>query len=1026
MKRVGSYVAEDVEERVFEIWRERSAHSRARAEARGGERFYFLDGPPYTTGRIHLGTTWNKILKDAVLRHRRMKGLDVMDRPGWDMHGLPIEVKVEESLGLSNKKEIEELGVDRFVEECRSFALRFKDQMTEQFRNLGVWLTWEDPYMTVTDEYIEAAWWALKRGHERDLLERGQRVVNWCPRCETALADSEVDYREVSDPSIYVKLPVEGREDEYVLVWTTTPWTVPSNVAVAVHPGYGYARVRIGEEVFIVAEQVAEDVAELAGAEEHDVLDTFLGEDLRGLRYRHPLEDLVPGQAEMHDRDEVHRVYLADFVTVEKTGCVHVAPGHGPEDFDLAQEHGLPVFSPVDEEGRFTDEAGRYSGKKVMESNEEIIRDLDERGALMSGSTVSHRYGHCWRCDTALVFIATEQWFLKISSLTDGMLEEIDRVDWTPEWAGSSRFRDWVEGGRDWCISRQRYWGIPLPVWVCEECGKETVVGTVEELEERGGSVEGLHRPHVDDVVIECGECGGGARRVEDVLDVWFDSAVASWANLDYPRRTDLFEKWWPADLVIEGHDQARGWFYSQLGAGSVAMDRAPYEAVMMHGFTLDEEGHKMSKSEGNVVSPEEVIERYGRDTLRLYLMGACAPWADLHFDWDECGNVYRALNVFWNVHRFASTYMSMDDFEPSKHPLQGQDLEPEDRWILSRAQSVAAEVDGAMDRLEPHVAARALKAFVLDDLSRWYVRIIRDRTWMEDEDPSKLAAYSALHSVLMDTARIAAPFVPFVAEEIYQSLAPEPLETLHLEEFPSSRGRIDTELEGDMSTVRSAVNLVSNARQKAGVSLRWPVRRVVVEGEGGGCVKRLEELFTKMTNAKGVTVTDEWSGLDERVEPDMSVLGPAFGEDAPRVAEAVRSSESRVEAVEVDGEPIELPEGAYGVVEEVPEGYASSASEGLRVFVDCRLDDELRSEGYAAELIRRTQETRKEMELEEDRRIAVTVDTDEKFEELVSPRSDYVMDETRADELSFGEVRGHMTEWEVEGHPLRVGVEPL
>lgn len=1023
MEKVRDYEAEEIEEGVKKYWSDVSAREKAHGK-QGDEKFYFLDGPPYTTGRIHLGTTWNKILKDAVLRFKRMKGFDVMDRPGWDMHGLPIEVKVEESLGLESKKEIEELGVAEFVEECRSFALRFMDSMTEQFKDLGAWFTWEDPYMTIRDEYIEAAWWAIERADDKGLLEKGLRVVNWCPRCETALADSEVEYREIEDPSIYVKFPVEG-EDEYILVWTTTPWTLPANVAVAVHPGFEYARVRMGDEVYVMAEALVEHVAEVAGADDFEVLETFPGEELRGLRYVHPLEEEVPEQAALHEDEAVHSIYMAEFVSVENTGCVHVAPGHGPEDFELGEEEGLPVFSPVDESGHFEEEAGKYAGSYVRDSNGEIIRDLEAGGFLLRRSDVEHRYGHCWRCDTPLVFIATEQWFLKISDIVEEMLAEVERVDWQPEWAGSSRFRDWVETGRDWCISRQRYWGIPFPVWICGDCGEELVVGTVEEMESCGGSVEELHRPYVDEVELECG-CGGRAQRVEDVLDVWFDSAVASWANLDFPREVNRFEDWWPADLIVEGHDQTRGWFYSQLGAGTVALDRAPYDQVMVHGFTLDEEGHKMSKSVGNVVRPEEVVERYGRDSLRLYMLSACAPWEDLHFDWDECGNSYRALNVFWNVYRFASTYMSMDEFDPGEHPLEEQELRPEDRWVLSRVEGLASEVEGAMEDLEPHVAARAFRDFAGEDLSRWYVRIIRDRTWREGDDPSKLAAYTTLHRVLTDTARIAAPFVPYVAEEMYRGMATEPLDTVHLEPFPEESRHRDEDLEGDMEVLREAVNLASNSRQKVGVNLRWPVRRIVVEGKAPGSVERLKDLFLKMTNAKEVTVTEKWGGLREEAVPDMSVLGPAFGEDAPRVADEIESAGPGVGSVEIDGEELELPGGSYEVAEAVPEGFASSRSGELTVYVDGELDDELRSEGYAAELIRRVQEMRKELDLREDRRIAVSVDTDDEFEDLVSTHSEHVKEETRADELSFDGTAGHVSEWGVDGHGLRIGVEPL
>ena len=481
----GQYNAQDIEGQVRDLWEKSEIYSKTRSKRSGGKKFFFVDGPPYTTGRIHLGTAWNKVIKDSVLRYRSMNGYSVKDRAGWDMHGLPIEVKVEESFGFRSKKDIEAYGVDKFIQRCKEFALRQKDDMTVQFKSLGAWLNWEDPYMTLKNEYIEAAWWTLKRANEHNLLERGLRVVNWCPRCETAIADSEVEYWDETDYSIYVKFPVEGEANTYIVIWTTTPWTIPANVAVAVNPTFEYSKVRAFKdgqvEVLILASDLVESVLKEGRYKDYEVIEKLNAKDMTELKYRHPLIDLVPKQAHI-----VHGVHTADFVTAENTGCVHIAPGHGLEDYELGLDNDLDIFCPVGENGRYTEEAGlKYDGKYVKEADGEVILDLAERGLLLAQGRLAHRYGHCWRCKTPIIFIATRQWFLRISDLREKMLDEVSKITWYPEWAGSARFSDWIANARDWCISRQRYWGIPLPIWTCPACGSMEVIGTAAELEER-------------------------------------------------------------------------------------------------------------------------------------------------------------------------------------------------------------------------------------------------------------------------------------------------------------------------------------------------------------------------------------------------------------------------------------------------------------------------------------------------------------------------------------------------------------
>jgi isoleucyl-tRNA synthetase len=1048
------YSPEKLERKIQDLWEKSDAYSKVREHRRGGKRFFFVDGPPYTTGHIHLGTAWNKIIKDSILRYRSMNGYDILDRAGWDMHGLPIEVKVEGVLGFTSKKDIEKYGVGNFIEKCKEFALNQKDDMTGQFRMLGAWLDWKDPYMTLRDEYIEAAWWTLKQAQEKNLLEQGKRVVNWCPRCETAIADSEVEYSDRVDPSIFVKFRLKGEENTYIVIWTTTPWTIPSNIAVAVHPSFEYSRVKAKtsegmEEVLIIASQLVESVLKKGRYASYEILDSMLGEDLTSLSYEHPLADKVPRQAAME-----HNIYLADFVTAENTGCVHIAPGHGMDDFEVGLKNNLPIFCPVGSDGRYTEAAGGYTGMHIRDANTLVIEDLKQRGLLLAQGKITHRYGHCWRCKTPIIYLATEQWFIKISELKEQMLSEIQQVNWYPSWAGSARFKDWIEGARDWCVSRQRYWGIPIPVWKCRTCDSMHVVGTKQELLELSGisgDIE-LHRPYVDKVTFDC-QCGGKMTRVEDVFDVWFDSAVASWATLRFPQNVEDFEKWWPADFITEGHDQTRGWFYSQLGASMVAFGKAPYKSVLMHGFTLDGEGKKMSKSLGNVIEPKEVIAKYGADTLRCFVMSASAPWDDLKFNSEELGTINRTLNILWNVYRFPLPYMVLDRFDPSKVSLESVMgyMRKEDRWILSRAQSLINDVNKAMDQYTLHRALRSINEFVLEDLSRWYVQLIRPRTWVEADDPDKLAVYRVLYEVFVITAKIIAPFMPHLAEEMYQNLVrnvyPDAPESIHMNDWPvADESLVDKELETHMDMIRSMVEASSNARQKVGRKLRWPVSRIVVvpaSEQAAEAVASLRSVLMDQTNAKDIVLTapgQPWDELSYEAIPNPSTIGPVFKGDAGKVLAAIKKADvvslrkslaaNGQAEVEVAGGMVTITPEMLKFEEKLPEMVASAEFNAGSVYVDANLTRELESEGFAREVIRRVQDMRKELDLAVDESIRAHIRIeDERVLDLVLDLEQHIAKEIRADVQVIGldvDATGTLSkDWDVEGVSMSIGISP-
>ncbi|MEM0331409.1 MAG: isoleucine--tRNA ligase [Archaeoglobaceae archaeon] len=1010
-----SYSPQKVEAEVSKFWKEKKIYEKVKS--RSGRKFYFVDGPPYTTGRIHLGTAWNKIIKDTILRYKRMNGYDITDTPGWDMHGLPIEVKVEQEFGFKNKRDIEKFGVEKFVQKCMEYALKNKDAMTEQFKSLGVWMDWENPYMTIKAEYINAAWFAIKKAHEKGLLERKLMVVNWCPRCETALADAEVEYAEKEDPSIYVKFPIKNEPNTYIVIWTTTPWTLPANIAVAVNPAFEYAKFRAiknsKEEFLILAKDLAEDVLSKGDYKHWEIIETYNGKELEGLEYEHIFANEVPKQ-----KIWTHKVYTASFVTAENTGCVHIAPGHGLEDYELAISKNLPIFNPVDERGVYNEDAGIFAGLRVFEANDVVIDKLYEKNLILYEGKIIHRYGHCWRCKSPIIYRSTEQWFIAITKIKEKMLEEINKVVWIPEWAGSARFKDWISNAKDWCISRQRYWGIPIPVWICEKCGEMRIVGSIDEIEWKEDI--DLHKPRIDEITFEC-KCGGVMKRVPDVFDVWFDSGVASWASIGYPAKKELFEKLWPADFITEGHDQTRGWFYSQLGTSIICFDRAPYKTVLMHGFTLDELGRKMSKSLGNVIEPEEVIEQIGVDCFRLYVLSS-APWEDLRFSWDEARNINRMMNVIWNAVRFAYTYMSLDNFkyEGIKH-----ELSVEDRWILSRLERFVKSANNDMENCQLHRVVRNFLEFFLEDFSRWYIQLIRSRVWEEKESPSKLAAYETMFKVIDKSIRIIAPFAPFISEWFYQNFFKsfrKTEESIFLEDYPKAEEEyIDDELEIKMKIIRQIFEATSAARNKAKRKLRWPLRELIVETQKEKIAEAVESLKNILLNQCNVKEIKVVKNFEKKVviKPNFKVVGPILKNKVSEFAKFVENLRELPEKIVFEG--IELGRDALIVEYEIPAGFVYESFEGGVVYLYTELDKDLIREAYAREIVRRIQEMRKEMNLNVEDYIRSYLDVDP---ELVEGWREYIMRETRSKELVFGELKGYIKDWDVEGMKFKIGIE--
>ena len=1047
-----SYRPVELEKRVRDFWRRAKVYEKTVAARSTGEDYYFVDGPPYTTGSIHLGQVLNKTVKDAVLRWLRMRGFNVRDQPGYDMHGLPIEVQVEKTLGITNKKEIEDLGIERFVTTCRDFSLGLLAKMNDQFQALGVWMDWARPYMTIRNEYIEAAWWTFKRAHERGLLYEALRSLQWCARCETALADAEVEYSDEIDPSLYVAFPLKDRPDEGLLIWTTTPWTLPANMAIAVHPTFTYAKVKVSKdgrtEYLWVMESAVPAVMDLGGVTGHEVVERRTGEQLIGLPYAHPLASKVPYQGTVQG-PWVHKVVPSDTVVAEHTGLVHTAPGHGPEDFDIGQKLGLPPFSPVDERGRFTSDAGAYAGTHVKEANHEILTDLEAAGALFSAADVVHSYGHCWRCRTPVLYRATVQWFLKVTEVKEQMLAEVRRVSWYPDWAGSARQLGWTQNLRDWCLSRQRYWGIPLPIWRCGKCSAWTVIGSSAELVGAKGFSPGmdLHRPWIDSVALRCQDCGSDMTRIKDVLDVWFDSGVASWASLGYPAQDAEFRRWWPMDWIVEGPDQTRGWFNSQLAAGVVAFDRAPYDSVTMHGWVNGPDGRQMHKSLGNYVEPSQVVDKYGVDSLRFYMLSVNAPWEDITFQEEGVRTAHRSLNILWNVVRFASTYMALDRYDPERDGLAsgGAHLSPEDRWLLSRLEGLKATVERELAGYNLHRAFRAVEAFVLDDLSRWYVKIVRDRTWTDGENREKTAAYAVLHASLVSVAALLAPATPHLSEAIYQHMDARRL-SVHMLDWPTpDASRVDAGLEASMSLVQDLVEAIGKERQRRGRKLRWPVRVIALKGASepaANAVRTLRHVLLAQANAKDVVVlgeAEEFPGMALTLKPDASALGRAYRGMGPKIANVLESrpAEEVKKALDkggyqvgVDGQIVTIDASMVSFGRKMPDEVARLATPHGELYVDLRITPEIRSEGYAREVIRRVQQMRKDTDLDVDDYIETRLKAGRDLTAAIESLRDEIMRETRSRALEFtdGVVDAeYVVEWsDVDGATVTIGITPL
>jgi isoleucyl-tRNA synthetase len=929
------------EDKILEFWRKEKIYEKLKKKLKNKRKFYFLDGPPYATGFIHVGTAFNKVLKDCYLRFLRMLGFNAWDQPGYDCHGVPIEHKVEEKLGFRTKKDIEIFGVGKFIEECRKFATQYIDVMNKQFENLGVWMDWKNPYLTLTNEYIEGAWYTFKKAFEKGLLFKGSYPVHLCPRCQTVVAYNEIEYAKVTDPSIYVKFKLKNKEKQYLLAWTTTPWTIPANVAIMVHPDFEYAKVKVGNETLIIAKDLVEKVMKEAGVKDYEIIEILKGKELKDLQYEHPLAGLFPFHEKLRN---AWRVVLSEkYVSLEEgTGLVHCAPGHGKEDFEVGVENNLPAPSPVKMDGCFNEECGKFSGKYVKDADKEIIEELRKRGALFFEGKITHDYPLCWRCDTPLLLVLIPQWFFRITQMREKLLKENEKINWVPDWAGK-RFKNWLESLGDWPISRQRYWGIPLPIWECEKCGRIKVVGSRKELPKK---LKDLHKPAIDEVYLKC-KCGGRMRRVPDVLDVWFDSGVAPWASLGFPNNKKLFKGLWPVKFVLEGPDQIRGWWNSLLITSLITFGRRSFENVLFHGFVLDAHGVKMSKSRGNVVTTEEVIEKYGRDVLRAYYLSSPC-WDDYYFKWEDVEEIARKFNIIRNTFNFIQTYV--------KEKGKPKNFELEDKWLLSRLNSLVESCTNNFKKYQAHKALNEIFDFILEDLSRFYIKKVRDRVWLAYKGKDKQAAFFTLFTTTETVCRLLAPFCPFISEEIYQKFLRKfngKEKSIHLYPWPKvNKKYVDKELEANVEIARKIIDACSLARQKANLKLKWPVKEVLVKLKDENLKKAIvqtEKLLKYFCNSKKVKVVEEVPTNDYlQVEFELGTL-----------------------------------------------------------FLNKKLDEELLEEALVREIIREVQELRKKHGFKVEQRITLSLNSDESTNKILEKNAEKIKDEVGARKVVVGKLIG-------------------
>ncbi|TBH21079.1 isoleucine--tRNA ligase [Thermus thermamylovorans] len=1040
-KEVGEPHFPRLEEEVLAFWKRERIFEKSVENRKGRPRYTVYEGPPTANGLPHVGHAQARSYKDLFPRYKAMRGYYVPRRAGWDTHGLPVELEVEKKLGLKSKREIEAYGIERFNQACRESVFTYEREWEAFTERLGYWVDLKDAYATLDPSYVESIWWSLKNLFDRGLLYRDHKVVPYCPRCGTPLSSHELSlgYKEITDPSVYVRLPLKepgrlGLSRASLLIWTTTPWTLPGNVAAAVHPEFTYAAFQVEGEALILEENLGKKLL----GEETPILKTFSGKELEGLPYEPPYPQGV---------ERGYFVVLAEYVSREDgTGIVHQAPAFGAEDLETGRRYGLPLLKTVDEEGRLL--VAPFEGLPFREANRAILKDLRSRGLLFKEESYLHSYPHCWRCSTPLMYYATETWFIRNTLFKEELIRKNQEIHWVPPHIQEGRYGEWLRNLVDWALSRNRYWGTPLPIWVCGSCGEEEAIGSFQELKAR--AIQPLpepfdpHRPYVDGVELRC-TCGGTMRRVPYVIDVWYDSGAMPFASLHYPfENEEEFKEAFPADFIAEGIDQTRGWFNSLHQLGVMLFGSIAFKNVICHGLILDEKGQKMSKSKGNVVDPWDILREFGADALRWYIYISAPPEADRRFGPSLVREAVRDhFLTLWNVYSFFVTYANLDrpDLRNPPPPEKRSEL---DRWLLARMQDLIGRVTEALEAYDPTQSSRALRDFVVEDLSQWYVRRGRRRYWKNEDPLDREAAYATLYEALVLIAKLSAPFTPFLAEVLWQNLVrsvfPEAPLSVHLADWPEVDPHlVDEELVAKMRAVLKVVDLARSARAKSGVKTRTPLPLLLLtapsalEREG---LRHFAPEIAEELNVKEVRVLEPGEEiLSYRVLPNLKLLGKKYGKRVPALREALEREASRVARSALKGEPVALEvEGETLVLapEEVlleaqaPEGYLALEKDGYVAALEVRVTEELRLEGLARDLIRHLQQTRKEMGLKVSDRIRVGYEAEGAYREALARHGAWIAGEVLALEFGEGLFPGHETRLEDEEGRVRFSVARL
>ncbi|MGL4109564.1 isoleucine--tRNA ligase [Clostridium sp. LP20] len=1023
-----------MEKEVASLWKEKNVIQKNFDMNQDGEYFTFYDGPPTANGRPHVGHILTRVMKDIIPRYKVMKGYKVIRKAGWDTHGLPVELEIEKKLGISGKEQIEEYGVEKFVTECKDSVFKYVSMWEEMTEKIGYWVDMDDPYVTYHNPYIESVWWALKQMWDKGLLYEGHKVMPYCPRCGTALSSHEVaqGYKDVKDLTCIAKFKVEGEENKYILAWTTTPWTLPSNLALCINKAYTYIEAKVGEEVYVLAKDLANKVL----GEEYEIVKEFKGSELLGTKY----EQLMPfGKVEGKAFEVIH----GDYVTLsDGTGIVHIAPAYGEDDSMVAKANGITFINLVDKEGKFVEEVTPWAGKFVKKCDESITKYLEENNKLFKAEKHLHSYPHCWRCDTPLLYYPKESWFVAMTTLRDKLLENNNSINWLPDNIRTGRFGKFLENVIDWGISRDRYWGTPLPIWECE-CGHKECIGSIEELKNKGINVpEGieLHKPYIDEVHLNCDKCGKEMIRTKEVIDCWFDSGSMPFAQLHYPfENKELFEQNYPAQFISEAVDQTRGWFYTLLAISTAIFDKAPFENCIVLGHVLDKKGLKMSKSKGNVVDPFEVLDAQGADATRWHFYTASAPWLPTRFSVDDVGEAQRKfLSTLWNVYSFYVLYADIDGF----NPLNYSDFKLDnvmDKWIMSKLNTLIKDVDSKLEAYDITSAALQIEDFT-DNLSNWYVRRNRARYWSEELTNDKIGAYVTLYRVLVTLSKVAAPFVPFITEEIYQNLVvnldPSAAESLHLCNWPEvDEKAINKDLEKEMDLAYTIVKLGRSARNGANIKNRQPLSKMLIS------IASLPEYYGEIVkdelNIKAVEFGADLSEhVNFEIKPNLPVLGRAYGKMIPGIKKEIAARNQMelaqkiknggTELINVDGTEIELDGEKLLVTMQGLEGYAFAGEGEIGVVLDTHISEELREEGHVREMISKIQNMRKESGFEVADKIKLYVANNNMLTNVIKKFEDTIKKETLTVEVVYGESDVEYTETTINGEKLDMAVKVI